>query len=137
MATQNPTASGSARRDMTTKTLTTGKIMLYGLAAIVAAVIANLVVRAILTPLLGLSPDFLPFQLPRIILFTVGGTFLGLLVFLLVYRLSSNPTRTFTIVAVVAFFVSILPNLGLMANPAAAPFPGEAFVGVLTALVKR
>lgn len=154
MATQYPSASDSIDRGMTTKPATTGKILLAGLAAIVAAIVANLILRAILTPLLGLSPTLLPFQIPSIIFFTLLGTGLGLLVFLLIYRLSSNPIRTFTIVAIVALIISILPNLGLMANPSAAPFPGGTpgdfavlivyhivaaivFVGVLTAMLRR
>jgi hypothetical protein len=37
---------------------------------------------------------------------------------------SQNPARTFWWVAIVALLLSILPNLGLMADPSAAPMPG-------------
>ena len=107
-----------------TKTIKTSRLLGVGLLAVVAAVIANLIARAILLAVLDLPADFPPLQPPAIIFFTTIGTALGALVYAILIRRSSRPARTFTTIAVVALVISILPNLGLMANPAAAPFPG-------------
>jgi thiol:disulfide interchange protein len=91
---------------------------------VVVAVVANLVVRAILGLFMDFDPAFLPLTFGPIAIFTALGVGLGALVFALIARRSARPNRTWTIVAVVALIVSILPNLASMANPSALPFPG-------------
>ena len=103
--------------------LTTGRILKAGLISIVAAAFANLGARLVLVPLASQNTGFPPFGLPQIILFTIIGTFLGVLVFLAIRRISKNPIRTYTIVAIIALAVSILPNLAAMANPSVMAFP--------------
>lgn len=95
-----------------------------GPVAAVASVIANLLMRALLVPLFNPPAEFTPLTPPPITLFTLGGTLAAAMVYAVVARLSARPTRAFVIVAGVALIVSILPDLALMANPAAAPFPG-------------
>jgi hypothetical protein len=104
----------------------TGKIWWAGLAAIVAAVTANVLARAILSTLLDLPPEFPPLQPGAIAFFTAIGVGLGAVVFWLISRRSKQPIRTFYIAALIAFVVSILPNLALMVNPNASPFPGAS-----------
>jgi F0F1-type ATP synthase assembly protein I len=111
------TADASARA-------TASNIMLAGAVSMAAAVAANLVVRAFLFVLLDLPGDFPPLMALSVIIFTVIGTGLGVLAYALVNKYSKNPTPTYLLIAAVALILSILPNFGLMANPAAAPFPG-------------
>lgn len=101
-----------------------GRIWWAGAIGVAAAVVCNLIVRAVLFALLPLPEQFLPLQPTAIATFTVSGTALAAVVFALVVRFSVTPIRTFRVIAIVALVVSILPNLGLMANPSAAPFPG-------------
>jgi F0F1-type ATP synthase assembly protein I len=103
---------------------TASNIMLAGAVSMAAAVAANLVVRAFLFVLLDLPGDFPPLMALSVIIFTLIGTGLGVLAYALVNKYSKNPTRTYLLIAAVALILSILPNFGLMANPAAAPFPG-------------
>jgi low temperature requirement protein LtrA len=132
--------------------LSTSRIWTTGMLAVAAAIVANVIARAILIPLLGLAPDFRPFGYSAIAMFTAMGTILGLVVFWIISRRSAAPFKTFNIVAAVAGVLSIIPNIGAMLNPAAAPFPGTAvdyavliifhliaavvFVGVLNARLK-
>jgi hypothetical protein len=102
----------------------TRRIWLAGLVGIVASIIANLVVRALLFAVLPLPGDFPPLQPGSLVVFTAVGTFLAAVVFAVIARFSSRPVSTFRIVAIIALVVSVLPNLALMANPEAAPFPG-------------
>ena len=90
----------------------------------IAAVAANLVVRALLFTIFNPPADFPPLQPPPIAMFTFAGTLLAAPVLAIVARFSRAPIQTFAVVAAVALVVSILPNLALMANPAASPFPG-------------
>jgi predicted membrane channel-forming protein YqfA (hemolysin III family) len=109
------------------------RLLQAGLLTIVAAVVANLVVRLLVGALTPIDPAFLPLGFGAITAFTVLGVALGAVVYALIARRAANPARTFTVVAVVALVVSILPNLALMANPAAAPMPGgtAAYYGLL------
>jgi hypothetical protein len=105
-----------------------------GLAAIVAAVVANLVALGVLRAVLDLSADFLPLQFGPIAFFTAVGVALGVVVFAIISRVARQPVRTFWIVAMVALLVSLVPNVLLMLNPAAALVPGGSTLayGVLS-----
>lgn len=70
-----------------------------------------------------------------------------------VNRVAANPLRTYNIIGVIAFFVSLIPNLAGAANPAAMPMGGSgtdyliliifhivaavAFLGVLNVVARR
>lgn len=55
---------------------------------------------------------------------TAIGVFAATVAFAIVGRFSQRPARTYTIVAVVALLLSLIPNIAMLFNPAAAPFPG-------------
>jgi hypothetical protein len=114
-------------------TVPAARLLRAGLLTVVIAVLANVVVRLLVGALIPIDPAFQPLGLGAIVAFTVLGVGLGALVFAFIARRSSRPTRTWTIVASIALILSILPNLGLMANPAAAPMPGgsAAYYGLL------
>lgn len=109
---------------MTPTRLPLGRVFTAGLAAVAAATVANLLVYFLLAGLAVLPAGFMPLQPGPIAAFTVTFTLIGVGVFALIDRLSANPRRTYTWIAAAGLLVSILPNLALMANPAAAPFPG-------------
>lgn len=102
------------------------RVLTAGLVAIGGSVVANLALRLLLGPLLGLDPTFQPFGLGPIAFFTTFYTIAAVILFWLLARFTEQPARIFLIIAAVAFVVTLLPNLGLAANPASAPFPGSA-----------
>ena len=101
------------------------KIWRVGVIAIMLSVTANLIIFFLLRAILDLpsATDFPPLSAPAIGFMTAVFTFLGVLVFAIIVRLSANPIRTFWIVATIAFIISILPNIGAALNPESAPFP--------------
>ncbi len=133
--------------------LSTARLLRAGGAAVLAAVVANIIVRFILGALLPLAPDFQPFGLGSIITFTVAFTLIGVGVLALVNRWSAHPLKTYNMIGVTALFVSILPNLAGAANPSAMPMGGNgtnyliliifhivaaaSFLGVLNLVVRR
>lgn len=107
----------------------TSRIWWVGIIGAAAAVAANLIVLFLLTALLPVPQDFAPLQAGAIAIFTFIGTALAAVAFALVVRYSKRPIRTYLIVAAAALVLSIIPNLGLMANPTAAPIPGGSTLG--------
>lgn len=112
-----------------------GRVVGVGLLTVGMAVAANLLVRVLLFALLDLPDDFRSLQPGSIALFTTAGVTLGVVAFAIVARMSRRPVRTYSLVAVIAFIVSIVPNLVLAANPTAAPFPGGTTTAFLTLIV--
>lgn len=110
------------------------RILRAGLIAIVAAVVANLIVLVLVRTLLNLPADFPALQFAPIALFTAVGVALGVAVFAIISRVARQPVRTFWIVAMIALIVSLVPNILLALNPAAAPLPGGSALtyGVLS-----
>jgi hypothetical protein len=106
-----------------------GALLRAGVITVVVAVAANLIARAILGLVMTFDPAFLPLTYGPIAMFTALGVALGSFVFALIARRTAHPNRTWTIIALVALIVSIIPNLALMANPSAAPFPGGTAAG--------
>lgn len=133
--------------------LSNATLLKAGSAAVAAAVVANVVTRLILGAIVPLSPDFMPFMLGPIVTFTLLFTLIGVGVLAIVNRVAANPLRTYNIIGVIAFFVSLIPNLAGAANPSAMPMGGTgtdyliliifhvvaaiAFLGVLNVLARR
>lgn len=124
-----------------------------GGAAALAAVASNVIARLILGAVMPLPPDFMPLTFGPIIAFTLFFTLIGIGVLAVVNRVAANPLRTYNIIGVIAFFVSLAPNLAGAANPSAMPMGGTGtdylilivfhvvaaavFLGVLNLLVRR
>ncbi len=94
-----------------------------GLLTIAAAIVANLVARFLVELVVPLPAEFPPLAYWAIALFTLLGVGLGVLVYALIGRFLARPNRVFTIVAVVALVLSVIPNLQMLSNPAAVPLP--------------
>jgi hypothetical protein len=115
--------------------LTTRRILLAGVIAIVASIIANLVVFFVGTMIWPPLPDFQPLAtvFPTIIfttVFLVGAT----IVFWLINRFTKNPIRVFTIVAWIVFLVGLIPDLMMMANPSSSSM-GTPTTGSMITLI--
>ena len=106
-----------------------------GVLTVVAAVVANVVVRALLFNLFDLPADFPPLQPARVAFLTVLGVGAAAIAFAIIARRSERPAYTFSRIATVAFVLSILPNLALAFNPEAAPFAGASATGFLILIV--
>ena len=117
-------ATISSNRPSSAKGIAVHKIWRAALAAVIAAVAVNLILRAGLAALVGFPAEFPPLQPPPIIIFTTLGVVAAGIVYAVVARVAKNPLVTYRVIALAALIVSILPNFGLMANPASAPFPG-------------
>lgn len=104
--------------------LTSQQILVNGLIAIVAAVAGNLIARLVLGAVATIPGDFPPMQAGPIAFFTALYGAGAIVVFWLINRLASNPARVWSIVVIVGFVITALPDLVFAANPAAAPFPG-------------
>ncbi|MFV9505503.1 MAG: DUF6069 family protein [Oscillochloridaceae bacterium umkhey_bin13] len=102
------------------------RILKAGLIAVGGSVAANLILRALLGLFFDLSADFPPYNFGSIAFFSVLPTTIAVGLFWLLARFTARPVRLFTIIAAVVFVVTLGPNLALAANPAAAPFPGQA-----------
>ena len=82
---------------------------IVGVLTIAAAVVADLLVRALAFAIWPISPTFLPLQVRLVSVFAavlVGG---GVLVYALVVRFSRHPARTFTMIALIA--IALLTRL--------------------------
>lgn len=115
--------------------LTTGRIAIAGLIAIVASVIANLVVYFIGNMIWPPMPDFNPLAtpIPTIIfttVFLIGAT----IVYWLINRFTKNPPRVFLIVAWIVFLVGLIPDFMMMFNPASSTM-GTPTTGSMITLI--
>lgn len=117
----------------TSPTIDRNKIPRAAALAVGYSVAANLIARQLLSLVIEFPAGFLPLTPGAIAVFTLIGTALGGVVFWLMARALPNPLRPFQVIAWAALALSVIPNLGLMANPQMAPMPGgtpQAF-GVL------
>ena len=111
------------------------KLPMAGLASVAAAVAANLLAFFLIRALVDLPADFMPLSVGAITFFTILGTGLGALVFAWLAGRSAAPFRVYRNVAVVAFVVSIIPNVLAALNPAMFPFPGGTAAAFLVLIL--
>ena len=100
------------------------RLFIVGMLTIAAAVGADLAVRALAFAIWPISPAFLPLQVGSVSVFTavlVGG---GVLVYALVVRFSRHPARTYTLIALLALLLSLVPPVMLFFNPDTRALPG-------------
>lgn len=107
------------------------RLLWAGPLAIVAAVVANFIVRALALAVLNIPADFMPLQSPAFLPFTVVGLLGAILAFAIIGRVSKRPVRTFQIVSVVVLILSFLPDIGLFATGA----PGATLPAVVVLML--
>ena len=88
-----------------------GRFALVGLATIVVAVLANVVVYFIASGFVTYDSRFLPLvSVGGAIIFTVVPAVVAVLLYAVLRRMATNPARVFTIIAAVAFVVTLIPD---------------------------
>jgi hypothetical protein len=106
------TSSSSSSAPEASRSVSWGRFALIGLATVVAAVIANLVIYALGSLVVGYDPGFVVLATPGgTILFTVVPAIVAVLLYAVLMRFSANPARIFTNIAVVVLIVSLIPDL--------------------------
>src|SRR5215213_8412143 len=89
-----------------------GRFALIGLGTVAAAVIANLLVYALGSAVVGYDPAFVVLaNASGTILFTVVPAIVAVLLYAVLMRFSRNPARIFTNIAVVVLIASLIPDL--------------------------
>jgi hypothetical protein len=102
------------------------------LLAAVAAVVVNVLVRALAIALFDIPDAFEHLALRAVIVSTLAGVIAAALVFAVIARFARNPVRTFTIVAVVALVLSLAAPLSVgLQDPPEYPGTDAASVGTL------
>ena len=107
------------------------RLLWVGPLAIVLALAANFVVRALALAVLDIPADFEQLQTPAFIPLTIIGLLGAILTFALIGRLSRRPVRVFQIVAAVVLVLSFLPDIGLLATGA----PGATLPAILVLML--
>jgi hypothetical protein len=104
--------------------------------ATVAAVVANLVLRALAVAVLDIpQPEFEPLQARAVAVSTAGGVIAAGVVYAIVERFARDPRRTFLIVAVIALVLSLWAPISLgLADPPENPGTDAGSVGTLIAM---
>jgi hypothetical protein len=104
--------SSSSSAPAASRSVSRGRFALVGLATVAAAVIANLLVYALGSVIVGYDPQFIILaNASGTILFTVVPAIVAVLLYAALMRFSSNPARFFTNIAVVVLAVSLIPDL--------------------------
>ena len=94
------------------RSLSWGRFALIGLATVVAALLANVLVYFIGSAVVGYDPQFIVLaNVSATILFTVVPAIVAVLLYAILLRFSSNPARIFTNIAVVVLIISLIPDL--------------------------
>jgi hypothetical protein len=100
--------------------------------AAVAAVVANVLLRAVAIALFDIPDAFEHLALRAVIVSTLVGVIAAALVFAVISRFARDPVRTFTIVAVVALVLSLVAPLSVgLQDPPEYPGTDAASVGTL------
>jgi hypothetical protein len=87
------------------------RFALVGLGTIGAALVANLTVYAVGGAVVGYDPRFLPLATAGgTVVFTLVPAVIAVLLYALLLRFARSPERVFTIVAVVVFVVTLIPD---------------------------
>lgn len=100
------------------------RLFMVGVLTIATTLGVNLVIRTVAYAIFPISPIFLPLQIGSISVFTVvlvGG---GVLVYAGVTRFSKRPARTYTLIALIALLLSLIPNALLLLHPDPRMLPG-------------
>ena len=89
-----------------------GRFALVSLATVAAAVLANLLVYALGSVVVGYDPGFVVLaNASGTILFTVVPAIVAVLLYAVLTRFSGNPARIFSNIAGVVLIVSLIPDL--------------------------
>jgi hypothetical protein len=104
--------SSSSSTPVASPAVSRGRFALVGLGTVAAAVIANLLVYALGSAVVGYDPEFIVLANPSgTILFTVVPAIVAVLLYAVLMRFTNNPARIFTNIAIVVLILSLIPDL--------------------------
>jgi hypothetical protein len=110
IATSSPVVT-SVSASHQSRTNTRGRFARVGLATVVAAVLANVLVYFVGGAVIPYDPQFLPLAgVSGAISFTLPAAIVAVLIYAALLRFARYPVRTFTIISVVVFVVTLLPD---------------------------
>ena len=108
------------------------------LRTILGALAATLAVRAVALSAFDIPVEFQPLAVTGSTMFlTVVGVGAGLVVAVVVDRLSERPVPLFRRIAVAALLVSLLPDFWLLTESGAEAFPGATVPAVVTLMAQH
>ena len=107
------------------------RLLWVGPLAIVAAVVANLIVRTVAVAALRPDPRFMPLSLVMPIVFTTIGVLGATIVYAVVGRFSRRPVTLFRRIALVTLVVSLIPDFLLLGGG----MPGASIATVAPLIV--
>jgi hypothetical protein len=104
--------SSSSSAPVASPAVSRGRFALVGLGTVAAAVIANILVYALGSAVVGYDPEFIVLANPSgTILFTVVLAIVAVLFYAVLMRFTNNPARIFTNIAIVVLILSLIPDL--------------------------
>ena len=104
--------SSSSSTPVASPAVSRGRFALVGLGTVAAAVIANLLVYALGSAVVGYDPEFIVLANPSgTILFTVVPAIVAVLLYAVLMRFTNNPARIFTNIAIIVLILSLIPDL--------------------------
>jgi len=92
------------------------RLLWVGPLTIIAAVVANTIIRFLAVSLLGISSAFPPLQPAQPIVFSVIGVLGAVIVFAIIGRFARRPIRLFRVIALIALVLSLVPDIGLLTS---------------------
>lgn len=109
-----------------------GRIAVFGLLAIVLAIVVNYLLLTLVVNLLGL-PEFGQLNPVLVVAMTAVGVLLATIAFAIISRSAKNPSKVFRTVALIALLVSFVPGIltmtGLVNVGQLLPFGGGPGAG--------
>ncbi|MBV9787261.1 MAG: hypothetical protein JOZ51_03745 [Chloroflexi bacterium] len=105
---------------------------LVGIATIVAAVLANLVVYYIGSAIVGYNPDFVVLSTNGgTIIFTLVPAIVAVLLYAILLRFTRQPERIFTIISVIVFIVTLIPDFTYIPSVPGSSNPQTAILVIM------
>ena len=105
-----------------------------GLVAAVVSAIVNSLLMMVTKPFMEVPDSFGPLQVPPIILWSVIGAFGAVGVYALMRKFSSDPHKTFMIIAVLVLILSFVPDL-LLINVTEGIFGGVGWGAIILLMI--
>ncbi len=130
-----PVASSFAAPRRQARAISRGRFARVGLATVVAATLANVLVYFLGSALTAYDPLFLPLaNVSGAIVFTLPAALVAVLLYATLLRFATYPVRTFSIISAVVFVVTLIPDFSYIPSVAGATV-GQTAVLVVMHLV--
>jgi hypothetical protein len=111
---------------------TVSRLWWAGLSAFLIAIAGNFIVRMFTGSVTFIPPQFAPFQIPRITIFTLVGVLGATLLFAVLVRFTRKPIRLFWIISVIFLLISFIPNIAMFFTNFV---PGATPAGIISLMI--